>query len=391
MSAWYFVDAGHERQGPVSADALALAFRQGRVNRDSLVWREGLPQWAPLEQHLAELPVPPPAEPALAAAAAPGLATPGAGPAATAQPGTDLDAVVDAGFIRRLGAYLIDSMLLGSIFYVVFLIGMVALAIVATNNLENEETFLVGMVVVYLIYPVMSLAYYAGMESSKLQATVGKLALGIKVVDRQGRRLGFGRAAGRWAGSIVSYLILYIGFFMAGWTRRKQALHDLMAGTFVVDKWAYSDQPGRQVRELNGCLVAVVAGVVLLGVLAVVGILAAVSVPAYQDYVVRAKVATAYGEGASAALQASEFRANTDRCPRDAEELGLAAPSSPDIHEILIIESPDGACEVAVTLRDTDALKGAAGGVLYLNRDPERASPCSAEGIPQALLPSACK
>jgi len=390
MSVWYFVDAGHDRQGPVSAEELALAFRQGRVNRDTLVWRDGLPQWVPLEQHLGELPAPPPAEPALPAAT-PVPALPGAGPATTAQPGADLDAVVDAGFIRRLGAYLIDSMLLGSIFYVVFLIGMVALAIVATNNLENEDTFLIGMAVVYLIYPVMSLAYYAGMESSKLQATVGKLALGIKVVDRQGRRLGFGRAAGRWAGSIVSYLILYIGFFMAGWTRRKQALHDLMAGTFVVDKWAYSDQPGRQVRELNGCLVAVVAGVVLLGVLAVVGILAAVSVPAYQDYVVRAKINAAYGEGASAALQAAEFRANTDRCPRDAAELALPAPNSPDIHEILIIEGPDGGCEVAVTLRDNAALRGAAGGVLYLNRDPERASPCSAEGIPQGLLPSVCK
>ncbi|HEX5694559.1 MAG TPA: RDD family protein [Arenimonas sp.] len=385
MSAWYFVDAGHDRQGPVSGEDLALAFRQGRVNRDTLVWRDGLPQWAPLERHLAELP--PAAEPAPHAATDPVPPAPGA----SAPAGGGLDEVVDAGFIRRLGAYLIDSMLLGSVFYVVMLVGVVVLAVVATSMPDDKDAFLAGMVVLYLLYPVMSLAYYAGMECSKLQATVGKLALGIKVVDGQGRRLGFGRAAGRWAGSLLSYLILYIGFFMAGWTRRKQALHDLMAGTFVVDKWAYSDQPGRQVRELNGCLVAVVAGVVLLGVLAVVGIVAAVSVPAYQDYLVRSKINAAYGEGAAAAAQAADFLANTDRCPRDAAELGLAAPQSPDIHEILVIEGPDGRCEIAVTLRDTSELRGAAGGVLTLNRDPESDSPCRAEGIPHGLLPSVCR
>lgn len=387
MSAWYFVDAGHNRQGPVSAEVLALAFRQGRINRDTLVWRDGLPQWVPLEQHLGELPALPAPPSVPASVADPGLPA-GAAPM-SAQANSDSDDVVDAGFIRRLGAYLIDSMLIGSVYYVVLMVGVVVMALVASQTYD-EDGFLLGMALVYLLYPVLSLAYYAGMESSKLQATVGKLALGIKVVDRDGRRLGFGRAAGRWAGSLISYLILYIGFFMAGWTRRKQALHDLMAGTFVVDKWAYSDQPGRQVRELNGCLVAMVIGVVLMSVLAVAGILAAVSIPAYQDYVVRAKVTTAYAEGASAALQASEFLANTDRCPRDAAELGLPAPDSPDIHEILIIEGPDGGCEVAVTLRDDDSLKGAAGGVLYLNRDPERASPCSAEGVPDRLLPSAC-
>lgn len=378
MNAWYYVDAGHNRQGPVSGEDLAAAFRQGRVNRDTLVWRDGLPQWVPLERHLPELPAAPPALPEAGAATLPAQGT------------ADPNDVVDAGFIRRLGAYLIDSMLIGSVYYVVLMVGMVAVAIVAAGQDFEGDGFMIGLVLVYLLYPVLSLAYYAGMESSKMQATVGKLALGIKVVDSQGRQLGFGRAAARWAGSIVSYLILYIGFFMAGWTRRKQALHDLMAGTFVVDKWAYTDQPGRQVRELNGCLVAVVAAVVLMGVLAVVGILAAVSVPAYQDYLVRSKVSAAYIEGSTASRQVAEFQAETDRCPRDGAELGLAAPTSTDIQEILVIENPDGTCEIAVTLRDLDALKGAAGGVLYIGQDANGVPTCSAEGVPDGLLPSAC-
>lgn len=387
MNAWYYVDAGHNRQGPVSGEDLAVAFRQGRVNRDTLVWRDGLPQWVPLERHLAELPAPPPALPASDAAAGfPAGAMP-----PQAQGSADPNDVVDAGFIRRLGAYLIDSMLIGSVYYVVLMVGMVAVAIVAAGQDFEGDGFMAGLVLVYLLYPVLSLAYYAGMESSKLQATVGKLALGIKVVDSQGRRLGFGRATARWAGSIVSYLILYIGFFMAGWTRRKQALHDLMAGTFVVDKWAYTDQPGRQVRELNGCLVAVVAAVVVMGVLAVAGILAAVSLPAYQDYVVRSRVAAAYSEGSAAYVRMSQFQAQTDRCPRDGAELGLAAPASTDIQEILVIENPDGTCEIAVTLRDLDALKGAASGVLYIGQDADGVRTCSAEGVPYSLLPSACQ
>ena len=387
MNAWYYVDAGHNRQGPVSGEDLAVAFRQGRVNRDTLVWRDGLAQWVPLERHLAELPAPPPALPASDAAAGfPAGAMP-----PQAQGSADHNDVVDAGFIRRLGAYLIDSMLIGSVYYVVLMVGMVAVAIVAAGQDFEGDGFMAGLVLVYLLYPVLSLAYYAGMESSKLQATVGKLALGIKVVDGQGRRLGFGRATARWAGSIVSYLILYIGFFMAGWTRRKQALHDLMAGTFVVDKWAYTDQPGRQVRELNGCLVAIVAAVVVMGVLAVAGILAAVSLPAYQDYVVRSRVAAAYSEGSAAYVRMSQFQAQTDRCPRDGAELALAAPASTDIQEILVIENPDGTCEIAVTLRDLDALKGAASGVLYIGQDADGVRTCSAEGVPHSLLPSACQ
>ena len=62
------------------------------------------------------------------------------------------------------------------------------------------------------------------------------MALGLLVTDRQGNRIGFGRATGRYFGKIISALILFIGFMMAGWTERKQALHDMMADTLVVRK-----------------------------------------------------------------------------------------------------------------------------------------------------------
>ncbi len=74
------------------------------------------------------------------------------------------------------------------------------------------------------------------MESSPQQATLGKMALGLKVTDLRGEPISFGKATGRYFGKFVSELILYVGFMMAGWTEKKQALHDIMAGTLVVKK-----------------------------------------------------------------------------------------------------------------------------------------------------------
>ena len=64
MSTWFYVDNARNRQGPVDAEAVAAAFAAGQLNDDSLVWREGLAEWVPLEAHLSELPLPAPAAPA---------------------------------------------------------------------------------------------------------------------------------------------------------------------------------------------------------------------------------------------------------------------------------------------------------------------------------------
>ncbi|MER3416968.1 MAG: hypothetical protein C4297_12250 [Gemmataceae bacterium] len=74
------------------------------------------------------------------------------------------------------------------------------------------------------------------MESSRTQATLGKMALGITVTDLEGNRIGFGKATGRFFGKIISALIFYIGFVMAAFTEKKQGLHDMMAGCLVVNK-----------------------------------------------------------------------------------------------------------------------------------------------------------
>ncbi len=76
--------------------------------------------------------------------------------------------------------------------------------------------------------------YYAGMESSGMQATLGKRVMGLKVTDVDGDAIGFGTATGRFLGKAISGLLLGIGYIMAAFTPKKQALHDIIAGTVIV-------------------------------------------------------------------------------------------------------------------------------------------------------------
>jgi len=76
--------------------------------------------------------------------------------------------------------------------------------------------------------------YSAGLTSSNFQGTLGKKILGLKVVDLDGKKITFGRASGRWLASILSGFILGIGYLMVAFTAKKQGLHDMIAGTYVI-------------------------------------------------------------------------------------------------------------------------------------------------------------
>ena len=138
-----------------------------------------------------------------------------------------------AGFWRRFVAYLIDYLIIGAgAFAVGFLIGIVA-GVAGADDVKGG-----WLVAIYVITIAGYYLYYAFMESSANQATVGKIALGLKVADEEGNRISFGRALGRTVAKILSALILFMGFVMAGFTDRKQALHDKIAHTLVVKRSA---------------------------------------------------------------------------------------------------------------------------------------------------------
>jgi uncharacterized RDD family membrane protein YckC len=83
---------------------------------------------------------------------------------------------------------------------------------------------------------ILNWLYYTLFEASSKQATLGKMALGIKVTDLDGEPITFARANGRYWAKIISTLTLLVGYIMAAFTERKQALHDILAGCLVVQK-----------------------------------------------------------------------------------------------------------------------------------------------------------
>lgn len=155
--------------------------------------------------------------------------------------------MIYAGFWRRFGAYVVDSIILTiGLGIIGFVLSLIGIPIFETAQYGAETGDMSASVsaeaqlspVAAIIMLLVSVFYFPILESSSLQATPGKLALGIKVTDLQGNRIGFGRALGRNLAKIVSVIILYIGFIMAGFTAKKQALHDMIAGCLVVAKSA---------------------------------------------------------------------------------------------------------------------------------------------------------
>lgn len=134
-----------------------------------------------------------------------------------------------AGFWIRVAAYLID----GVVLYAVMFVLMIPFGVDFTDPSAIDMS---SMAIFYVIIFVAWIAYFIGMESSSKQATLGKMAVGIKVGNENGERISVGTAAGRFFSKILSGLILYIGYMMAGWDKKKQALHDKIAGTYVFYK-----------------------------------------------------------------------------------------------------------------------------------------------------------
>lgn len=141
-----------------------------------------------------------------------------------------------AGFWRRLAAALIDGLLSFAVYLAIaFVMGFIYAAITGNDEMSDDTANVIAYVS-WIIAFLLGWLYWALMESSSNQATLGKMALGIVVTDGQSRRISFGRATGRYFGRILSALILYIGFIIIAFTEKKQGLHDIMADCLVVVK-----------------------------------------------------------------------------------------------------------------------------------------------------------
>lgn len=152
-----------------------------------------------------------------------------------------------AGFWIRFLAYLIDGITVNTILWTVIfpILGMLGASYSVFGDLaelqymdEDEfAPFILSFLPAIMTFNlVVHWLYSALLESSAWQATIGKLAINVIVVDVDGNRINFAKASLRYFGKILSAAIFYIGYIMAAFSPRKQALHDLIANTFVIYK-----------------------------------------------------------------------------------------------------------------------------------------------------------
>ncbi len=333
MSVWYYADRNRNRQGPVEPAALAQLFREGRLQPDSLVWRDGLANWQPLGDLAAELGLLEDApaaahaaeesgalslepmetssapagnesadgfgravftarEPSYAASSSSRATSPDSPYAA---PNANLAAsqivhrngeIVHAGLWKRFAASIIDGFVTGAASYIVLIPLMLIFGLGMGGLADNENPFAGGAGALFslLTYPIsfgIPAIYFGWMHSSASQASLGKMAVGIKVVRSNGEAISFWRGFLRYLAYMLFTLVTcglgaLISGLMVAFTERKQAPHDMICDTLVVDKWAFTARPEWQRRELGTVTVTIlviggllIAGAILLALFAI--------------------------------------------------------------------------------------------------------------------------
>ncbi len=298
MTNWYFHDPAQGRVGPIDADAVREHFRAGRVHRDTLLWREGLSEWQPLERVAAELELEQALRPAV----------PEPPPLPTSAFAANASAASSAGSTDT-GA-----------------------ASASTSGSSAPG----------------SSASAASPAPAAGSASAGR-------PDADARSV----APGDYAPAHVE--------------RRQPAA-----------------APARKSGP-SGCLIALIIGAVV--VVVVGGILAAIALPAYQDYTVRAKIAGALAASSAHKLQVAEYYAEHQACPSN-ESQGFQPAASYAGTNIASIEfgrfKDTGHCGIQVTLRGIGT--GADGAKLWQSFDPAANNwRCSSDLPKQAQLPQNCR
>jgi len=169
--------------------------------------------------------------------AAPAPGTPATPEAAWAAAAAATPAVRYGGFWRRFWAFVLDGLIVNIVTVPVgMMLSLPAATMFDSDNITAEQmaAYFSSYAMAAFIGVLVTWLYYSLMESSKWQATLGKLALGLRITGLEGRRIGFGRASGRFFAKMVSALTLGIGYVIQVFTARRQALHDMIAGTLIV-------------------------------------------------------------------------------------------------------------------------------------------------------------
>jgi uncharacterized RDD family membrane protein YckC len=257
---WYYADAGRQ-VGPVEDVQLDELVRSGAVRDDTLIWREGMANWQP---HSA---VRGPAKPAPIPAAAVPMAVETRFCSECGRPSPAHEMVTIgssticaqckplymqrvreggqpigvrryAGFWIRFVARFLDSVIL-SIVISIFIIPLALIFGVSMPTAGSDPSVLLPMILHFeaIAAPIailITMIYEVYFLSSR-GATIGKMALGLKVIRADGGPISGGRAVGRFFAYLLdSYFTLTIGFIIAGFDSEKRSLHDRICDTRVI-------------------------------------------------------------------------------------------------------------------------------------------------------------
>jgi uncharacterized RDD family membrane protein YckC len=264
--SWYYAEAG-QQAGPIDDAQWEQLIQSGRIQPETLVWREGMANWQPYNQvrsavHGASSPAGTPTPTALATAAPSEavcaecggvfniqdtIAYGNARVCARCKPvfiqklaeGAKLNTgqMVYARFFTRFAAVLLDWVILFVINLAVSAAGGIFLASALRTPSAGLRTpsaaFIVFQIVLMLINLTIAVSYETVLIG-KYGATVGKMALKIKVVTAEGAQVSYLLAFGRYFAKILSGMILLIGYLMAAFDDEKRALHDRICNTRVI-------------------------------------------------------------------------------------------------------------------------------------------------------------
>jgi uncharacterized RDD family membrane protein YckC len=142
------------------------------------------------------------------------------------------------GFWLRFLAIIIDGILLQVASFILFLPVVILLGVTAasTGNFSDDLAGSAAMLFLFPLSILLNWLYEAGFTSSSKQATPGKMAVSLVVTDLAESRISFARASGRHFAKYLSSFTMLIGYLIQPFTEKRQALHDLLAGTLVVLK-----------------------------------------------------------------------------------------------------------------------------------------------------------
>lgn len=276
---WWYAN-GDKKIGAISLNELLQQLVSDQINLETLVWKQGWENWLKLRDaeeihpqvletiRAQQAKIPPPLPPSISGPTPIPHQLSSVSTAPSSSPANV--SVVYAGFWERFAAGWIDCMVL--------LFSYIPYWIISAVKGQNHPSVLIGLLFAFIV----SAIYFTKMESGESGASYGKRWVGIKVLDIQGNRISKSRAFTRWIAHFLSYITLYIGFLIQPFTVRKQALHDMVANTVIIQT--------KKARKSSWIIAAIPVG---MAAILFIGIVAAIAIPAYHDYATNRRLAEA--------------------------------------------------------------------------------------------------